>query len=313
MGRKGLGRGLSTLLAEKDSSFSGPTERVVEEVGAAVEAESPQSIAAGSISPNPFQPRIDFDPTTLDELADSIRKHGLLEPLLVRPHPAREGRFELIAGERRHRAALLAGLQSLPAVIRQTSDPEMLEIAVVENIQREDLNPIEEGRAYKRLIEMGGEDGETMTQEQVAEKVGKSRAFVANTLRLLDLPDYIQGSILTGTTSRGHGKVMVGLEEALLRQCYLLVTQQGASVRALEEFVKRGGRSPSTGKKSRSRKQKITAQEDPHYRDLEEALMERLGTQVRIRKNQDDSGQIEAPFYNSEDLDRLLEALDVEL
>lgn len=312
---RGLGRGMSALLGEtrqtppKDLQVSEETLQTVTEGGG-----SSRKVSIESISANPFQPRADFDEESLQELAASLKNHGMLEPLLVRADPGKHASFQLIAGERRLRAARLAGLFEVPVLVHEASDQDLLEIAIVENVQREDLNPIEEAQAYHRLMEASEAAGAPLTQQEVADKVGKSRVGIANLLRLLDLPDYIQDSIQSGTLSQGHGKILAGLSEQDQRRAWKFATEQGASVRLLEEFLQR---EKGTGKRSASEKTKpktsTAAERDPNLIALEEALQERLRTKVHFVQKKDGSGHIQIDFFGREDLDRLLESLDIEL
>jgi ParB family chromosome partitioning protein len=314
MVRKGLGRGLSTLLGEKQGGYavfsSDPEPVSVMEMGGA----APTEVLLDRIEPNPYQPRLEMDPEALEELSQSIRTHGLLEPLLVRRSPANSMRYQLIAGERRLRASHLAGLDRVPVIVHEASDEEMLEIALVENVQRENLNPIDEARGYRLLLEGAAAGGVGLTQQEVADRVGKNRASVANLLRLLDLPDYVQVSIQSGTLSQGHGKVLAGLEEPFCREAWEYANRTQASVRGLEEFVKKTQK-PLTPTVSKPKTDRTPAEplSDPHWVSIQEALQERLRTKVFLRRNKDDSGVIEIQFFNAEDLDRLLETLDIEM
>ena len=315
MVRRGLGRGLATLLGEKAAAQL-VSESPLEPVATIEASDSPvREIAVESISPNPYQPRIELDPDALEELAQSIRQHGLLEPVLVRLLDPVENTYQLIAGERRLRASQLAGLQRVPVIIHEASDAEMLEIAIVENVQRENLNPIEEARAYRRLLEGVGEGGAGLTQQEVAERVGKSRAAVANLLRLLDLPDYVQETVQNGALSQGHAKILAGLDGEKCQQAWTYVLENKASVRDLEHFLATPVAQPSSPSVTRSKPKSHTTQPalDTHWLAIQEAIQERLRTKITLRKNKDDSGVIEVHFFNSEDLDRLLESLDIEL
>ena len=243
------------------------------------------------VQPNPFQPRKAFDETHLQELVESIREKGILQPLVVR----RKGEgYELIAGERRWRAAQKAGIKEVPIIIKEIPDSEILEVSLVENIQRENLNPIEEGEAFKRLI-----DQFHLTQEEVSKKVGKDRTTVTNTVRLLRLPPEIRQSLADGTISMGHARAFLSLDGPEKQRLALKkVLQAGLSVRQTESLVKRlRSRSPSTPAKSGS-----------EWVAIVEDLQRALGTKVRIvgkRKR----GRIEIAFYSPEELDRILELL----
>jgi ParB family chromosome partitioning protein len=248
------------------------------------------------IDPSSLQPRSVFDDAKLDELAKSITSNGVVQPLLLR----RKGsRFELIAGERRWRAAQRAGLTTVPAVLRDVSDDQVLEIALIENIQREDLNPIEEARAYKKLIDTLG-----LTQETVAERVGRDRSYVTNYLRLLRLPDDIQDLVQSGRLSTGHARTLLALDHAdLQRRMARKIIEQDLSVRATERMVKMSSepRGIAMGKPASQR-----TQQDANVRAAENKLRRYFGTQVRITQiSGAEGGKIELAFYNSTDLDRL--------
>lgn len=278
MTRKALGRGLGALLSAE---------------GTATATEDESEIPIDLIDPSSLQPRSVFDEAKLDELARSINANGIVQPLLLR----RKGeRFELIAGERRWRAAQLAGLSKVPAVIRTVSDDKVLELALIENIQREDLNPIEEARAYKKLIDTVG-----LTQETVAERVGRDRSYVTNYLRLLRLPDDLQDLLQKGKLSTGHARALLGTDHLdVQRRLARKIIEQDLSVRATERLVrqvveprerKTGARAPTS---------------DPNIRAAETKLRRHFGTQVKIVQTEGShSGKIEFEFYNAGDLDRL--------
>ncbi len=281
MTRKPLGRGLGALLsADRTGSV-----------------EQPDEIAIDSVEPSSMQPRTRFDEAKLEELAKSIRANGVVQPLLVR----RKGtNYELIAGERRWRAAQLAGLTHVPVVVRDVPDEKVLELALIENIQREDLNPIEEARAYKKLIDSIG-----LTQESLAERVGRDRSYITNFLRLLRLPDDIRRLIEEGKLSTGHARTLLGASDAdAQRRIARRIIERGLSVRETERLV-RG--LEGSGTKQRAAKTKAT---DPNVRAAETKLRRHLGTQVHITQNQNgQSGQIEIEFYNAADLERLFRLL----
>ncbi|HKB67404.1 MAG TPA: ParB/RepB/Spo0J family partition protein [Pyrinomonadaceae bacterium] len=281
MTRKALGRGLGALLSAE---------------GTATAYEETNEIATELIDPSPLQPRSVFDDRKLDELANSIRSNGVVQPVLLR----RKGnRFELIAGERRWRAAEKAGLIKIPAVIRNVSDDKVLEIALIENIQREDLNPIEEAKAYKSLIETLG-----LTQETVGERVGRDRSYVTNYLRLLKLPEDLQELLQTGRISTGHARTLLGLDQPdIQRRIARRVIEQGLSVRATEQLVRVAGAKRSPPVLKPSAKEHET---DPNIRAAESKLRRHFGTKVRIvQSSNSSSGKIELEFYNQTDLNRL--------
>jgi ParB family chromosome partitioning protein len=247
-------------------------------------------IPLAEIRPSPFQPRKRFDNKKLDELAASVRAQGILSPVIVRQVL---GGYELVAGERRLRAAERAGLERIPAVVREMSNADMLEVALIENVQREDLNPIEEAEVYRRLIEEFG-----LTQEGMASRVGKDRASIANALRLLKLPDPIREDLIEGVMSAGHARALLGLEGGdLQRKAREAVIRRGLSVRATELLVKR--------LKSEAAPDRTIRRKAPGLVQAEEQLRRALATKVRItRRGQ--RGRIEVEFYSEDDLDRLV-------
>ena len=280
MNRKALGRGLGALLSS-DSTI---------DLGA-----EPTEVDVDAIVPGPMQPRTHFDEGALEGLADSIRSQGVIQPLLVR---RRGDRYELIAGERRWRAARLAGLAKVPVVIRDVADKDLLEIALIENIQRENLNPIEEAQAYQRLIENVG-----LTQEALAARVGRDRSYITNYLRLLKLPDDLQQLVVEGRLSTGHARTILGLshidqQRKLARQ----VIDGGLSVRATEHLVRKAvdGTPPP----------KTASAVDPNIRAAETKLRRALGTQVRIvQLRGEGQGKVEISFFSNQDLDRIYNLL----
>lgn len=267
--------------------------------GTATATADTDEVPIDLIDPSSLQPRSLFDDAKLDELARSISANGVVQPLILR----RKGnRFELIAGERRWRAAQRAGLTKVPAVIRNVSDDKVLEIALIENIQREDLNPIEEARAYKKLIDTLG-----LTQETVAERVGRDRSYVTNYLRLLRLPEDIQELLQSGRLSTGHARTLLALEHVDVQlRIARKVIEQDLSVRATERLVRLIGR-PG---RERARSAAKTPERDANVRAAENKLRRRFGTQVRIHQaGGAAAGKIELEFYNQNDLDRLYSLL----
>ena len=281
MTRKALGRGLGALLSAE---------------GTATATEDTNEVPIGLIDPSTLQPRSVFDDAKLDDLAKSISANGVVQPVLLR----RKGsRFELIAGERRWRAAERAGLTKIPAVVRDVPDDKVLEIALIENIQREDLNPIEEARAYKKLIETLG-----LTQETVAIRVGRDRSYVTNYLRLLRLPEDIQDLLQIGRLSAGHARTLLGVEHAdIQRRIARKIIEEDLSVRATEKLVRLAVATPD---QPRSRASQTRQEIDPNVRSAESKLRRHFGTKVRIVQAQGAlSGRIELEFYNQSDLNRL--------
>jgi ParB family chromosome partitioning protein len=275
-----LGRGLSSLIPQRASAAAAVTE-----------------IPLARVVPNPHQPRRHWDDAGLEELAASIREHGVLQPVLVTE--TLDG-YQLIAGERRVRASRLAGLERVPALVRQLADLDQLEVALVENVQRADLDPIEEALAYRQLIDEFG-----LTQERVAERVGKARTTVANTLRLLDLHPEVQAAIGEGRITEGHGRALGGLPVDGQAHVLGTVIGQGLSVRQAEELVRRL-REPRV----RPDPEAVAARRrlDPDLERVEEELRERLGTKVSLTRSRK-GGRIVIEYYSDEELGRLYERL----
>ncbi len=247
------------------------------------------------ISPNRFQPRMHFSEEELDDLCRSIEEQGIIQPLLVRKD---ENGYELVSGERRLRASKMAGLSQVPVIIKDISDMKMLEISIVENIQRENLNPIEEAEAYQRLIMEFD-----LTQDQVANRVGKSRPAVANFLRLRQLPGQIKGSLTDGSLSMGHARALLGAKNQTQQaSAWRAVISKKLSVRQTEVLIKR-----LTNEKRKKKKPVIDSEEN-HFTNLSEDLSRQFGTKVRIVR-QGKRGKVEIEFYNNEDLDRVINLL----
>ncbi len=279
-----LGKGLDALISTPVEQVPPHFKKSVQEVDVAI------------VDPNPFQPRMEMDEVAFEELKRSVKEKGIIQPIAVRP--SKNGRFQLIAGERRLRAAIAVGLKRIPAyVINVTKDEDMLEIALIENVQREHLNPIDLARGYQRLI-----DECKLTQEEVAAKIGKDRATVSNVIRLLKLPEKIQESLKRGEIREGHARALLGLtKKAQQLELWKKTVHLGLSVRKVEEAVKKIRESdhkvilPKAGRKK-----------SPYISRIENTLREKLGTQVRVRTKKE-GGSIEISFYSREDLDRLLE------
>lgn len=284
MSKPRLGKGLQALIAEMSP----------EEAGVEV-----QQVQLNQVSPNPYQPRREFSEESLQELADSIREHGVIQPVTVR---RRGGAFELVAGERRWRAARMAGLHEIPALVRDFSDQELMELSIIENLQREDLNPVDEARGYRQLMEQLD-----YTQERLAERIGKSRPHVANSLRLLTLPADILEHVSRGTISPGHARAILSVPEGARRGLLARVLSGRCSVREAEHLAK----SLQAGV-SRETKRAETGKEplDAAWKDIEMRLQQRLQTRVRVhRKGQ--RGSIEIMYHSHEELERLLDELRV--
>lgn len=284
-GRKALGRGLAAIIPVGEPD--------VPEQGS---ESGPRTIAIKQIVPNPTQPRRHFDETQLAELASSLREHGVLEPVIVRPQ---NDKFELVVGERRWRAAQLAGLSSMPAIVRSLDDRQVMELALVENLQREDLNPMEEAEAFQRLA-----DEFRLTQEQIAERVGKQRSTVANRLRLLELEPELQRQVRDGKISAGHAKALLAVTDGEKRQALAnRCIAENLSVRQIEEAARQTNQ-PEKPKKSRKRG---TGSQEA-LPELVDELQQALGTKVRIVRN-GQGGRIEIEFYDEEDITRIYELI----
>lgn len=284
--KHGLGRGLDALIPPR------PLRENESEAGV-------QTIDLAHIEPNPQQPRRHIASAALDELAASIREHGLLQPLLVTSHPGANGaRYQLIAGERRWRAAQRAGLRYVPAIVKGVTPQQRLELALVENIQRADLNPLEEAEAYRQLVDEFG-----LTQEEVAHKVGKDRTTVSNALRLLKMPPALKQALLDETISGGHARALMQIPDPA-RQTRLLAQVIAAqlSVRQTEEWVRRALASPARKHTNGSSSSHHPAQ--PDSRALEEELRRALGTKVELSRSQR-GGKIVIEFYSDEELDAI--------
>lgn len=282
MTRKPLGRGLGALLSAEGLTDSGESMEVDLEL----------------VDPGSAQPRTRFDTVSLRELADSIKANGVVQPLLVR---RKAGRYELVAGERRLRASKLAGLTRIPIVIRDIPDEKLLEIALVENIQRENLNPIEEALAYRGLLESVG-----LTQDSLASRVGRDRSYITNYLRLLRLPEQVQELVQDKSLSPGHARALLGVQDPKQQaRLATLIIKKGLSVRATEDLVRKAGG------ESRARAPRATAtQTDPNVKAFEARLRRELGTQVRVKSKPGlNEGVLEIEYYSLADLNRITELL----
>ena len=305
----GLGRGLESLLSSSESQY---------ETAIPKDPEGAVEVPVESIRPNPYQPRKTFDKEKLKELSESIKKHGIIQPLIVRKKGLN---YELVAGERRLRAARLAKLQTVPVLVRDYDEKQMRELSLVENIQRHDLNPLEEAKAIQELMKQCG-----YTQAQAAERLGRSRAAVANLLRMLNLPEELQAMIADEKVTAGQMRPLSALTD---REQQLKIgralAENGWSARTVEEVVKtiKEGKNlqvlnervvilDKNGKpvKNKKRKKKTSgASSDIHYKQFEENLIEALGTKVRIVSKNDNVGKIEIDYYSLDDLDRICELL----
>ena len=301
--KRGLGRGLSNLIPTDDTTEDvSPKASKQTKTGAVTKTEVvkkvEQTLNINRIEPNKNQPRKEFNEDALQELADSIKQFGVIEPLVV---VKRKGYYELIAGERRWRAARLAGLKEVPVVIKDYDDQQIVEIALIENIQREDLNPIEEAHAYERLIQEFN-----LTQDEVAERVSKSRTTVTNALRLLKLTEKVQQMLIDDMLSTGHVRALITITEPQLQyETAMYIFDKKLSVRETESYVKK-----LLNKKP---KEKTSEKEDPElsflYKAIENRLKESLGTKTTIKAKTKDSGKIEIEYYSQEDIERITQLL----
>ncbi|WP_096438014.1 ParB/RepB/Spo0J family partition protein [Alteribacter populi] len=279
---KGLGKGIQALFPESSDE----------------KQEKVQELKIGELRPNPYQPRKRFDDGAIEELKVSISQHGILQPLIVRK--SIKG-YEIVVGERRFRAAKEAKLKTVPVVIRDLSEDEMMEIALIENLQREDLNPLEEARAYQKLLEHL-----QVTQEELSKKLGKSRPHIANHVRLLQLPQLAQQFISEGKLSMGHGRALLGLKnKEKIPSTIQKVVNEKLSVRQLEDYVQKINETVS--RETKDKKRKIS----PFIRERETTLKNYFGTNVQIRQGKK-KGKIEIDFFSEDDLERILTLLDHE-
>jgi len=298
MAKQALGKGLGALIGRQAGPVAAPPPPVAAADGGGGRV---QELAIDQVVPSPLQPRSHFFESPLDELVDSIRQHGVIQPLIVRPI---DGRFELIAGERRWRASIKLGLATVPVIVREATDRDVIEIALIENLQREDLNPIEEAQGYVRLAR-----DFKMKQEEIATRVGKSRASVANAMRLLDLHAEVQALVAQGRLSVGHAKAVLSLKDQAL-QCLAAekILKKALTVRAAErlaqELAAGGGSGPTT------RRSGAATAEPPHIVAIRNRLRDRFATQVAIHHGPK-RGRIELEYYGDDDLQRLLDLLGV--
>lgn len=316
----GLGGGAAALFKQMDETekeAAVETKSVKTEVPAApaVKASSKKSnLPAGIeqdengrlwvnpelLKPNPHQPRIEFDPEKLQELSDSIKENGVIQPITI--EDAKDGTFYIIAGERRTRASKMAGLTKVPVQLSAYSEQKKLEVALIENIQRADLNPVEEAKAYYKLMELGG-----LKQDEVAQKVGKNRATVANSIRLLKLPEDIQNALVNGTITSGHARAILMVKDKMNMQILFgKITGQGLSVRQAEELA--GEMNNPAPKATKEASHTTAPTRDPDLIDVETKFIEKLGTKVQI-KGDASKGSIVIEYFNKNDLNRLYEII----
>lgn len=294
--KRGLGKGLDSLIPTNEMMESEVKHATVSTASSPEEEkDGTLMVKLSKVEPNREQPRKNFDEDSLQELAESLKKFGMLQPILVQN---RGDYYEIIAGERRWRAAKIAGLKEVPVIVRELTDQEIVEISLIENIQREDLNPIEEAQAYKRLLTEFH-----LKQDEVAERVSKSRTAVTNSMRLLKLCDEVQKMVVDDMISTGHARALISIEDP--EEQYLIaqkIFDEKLSVREVEKLVKDLHKPPKPPKEENKTLQAI-------YQEISERLKQSLSTKVSVSAKQNGAGKIEIEFYNHEDLERLLERI----
>lgn len=282
--KTGLGKGLDTLIPSKPGKTATTTTKIV---------KTEEIVDINKVEPNKDQPRKSFNEDSLIELSESIKQHGIVQPLVV---TKKDDYFEIIAGERRWRAAKLAGLKEVPIVVKDYSPQEIMEIALIENIQREDLNPVEEAMAYQRLIHEYD-----LKQDEVAERVSKSRTTITNSLRLLKLDERVQNMLIEENLSSGHARALLAIKDNELQYSMAMrIFDEKLSVRETEKLIK------SLGKEEKTKKKKEELKNDFVYRDLEEKLKMVTGTKVTINRKSEKAGKIEIEYYTPEDLEKII-------
>lgn len=293
--RKGLGKGLDSLIPNAIGETKRKEKSVLDQQEAVNVTNQETMVKITKVEPNRDQPRKNFDEDALHELSESIKQFGLLQPILVQD---RKDHYEIIAGERRWRAAKIAGLKEVPVIIKNYTEQEIVEISLIENIQREDLNPIEEAQAYKRLLTEFN-----LKQDEVAERVSKSRTAVTNSMRLLKLCEEVQQMVILDMITTGHARAIISIEDS--EQQYNLaqkIFDEKLSVREVEKLIKNMNKPPKA-KKVEEKVMEII------YKDIEEKLKERLSTKVTITSKGDGTGKLEIDFYSNDDLDRIFDSI----
>ena len=317
-GRKnGLGRGLDAFFPDRTSTVMEPAGKTItrtaktEKKSGTAEKRADQAktksavmksgamiVKISSVEPNINQPRKQFDEDALLELSESVKQYGILQPLLVSD---KKDYYEIIAGERRWRAAKLAGLKEVPVIVKEFSEQELVEISLIENIQREDLNPVEEAMAYKRLI-----DEFNLKQDEVADRVGKSRTAVTNSMRLLKLSEKVQQMLIDEMITAGHARAILSISDKGMQETVAMkVFDERLSVRETESLVKRMLQPPKTEKKS-----PFTTAEDAIFESLEEKMKGIMGTRVQIQRKKNDKGKIEIEYYSKDELERIIDLFE---
>lgn len=292
--KKGLGKGLDSMIPEKVEKIKPEASKKQEE-----NVSRETLININEIEPNKDQPRKNFDEDTIQELADSIKQYGVIQPLILQK---RDNYYVIVAGERRWRAAKVAGLKKIPAIIKDYSPQEIMEIALIENLQREDLNPIEEAIAFQNLIKEFN-----LKQDEVAERVSKSRVAVTNSMRLLKLDLKVQQMLIDGMISSGHARTLLAIEDSELQyQAALKVFDEKLSVRETEKLIK----SILSEKEEIKKETAITKEDSFIYRDLEEKMKKIIGAKVCIKKKANNNGRIEIEYYSTEELERIIEIFE---
>ncbi|MFO8037738.1 MAG: ParB/RepB/Spo0J family partition protein [Anaerolineales bacterium] len=282
--RPGLGKGLDALIPSKR-----PEDEFIQQTGV-------MEIPIDAISTNPHQPRRGFNHDELRELATSIQEHGIIQPLVLLKSQEEDKKFSLIAGERRLKAAKMAGLETVPAILREVTNRDQLIVALIENVQRSDLNPLEEASAYQKLSRVFD-----LSHEEIGQRVGKSRTTITNTLRLLDLPDIVQQALRNGQISTGHARALLSLQNTKSQAAALqTILTKNLNVRQTESLVKK-----LQGKKQETKRERET--QSPEVLDIQERLQSFLGTKVRVKQNKSGNGTITIHFYSEEELNSLLE------
>ena len=288
-GKKRLGKGLGALIPEMEDTDT--------------ETGDVKEVPISNIKPNPYQPRKNFDESKLEELASSIREHGIIQPLMLTPH--KDGGYMVVAGERRWRAATLAEMDSIPAVIKEVEEQTLLQVALIENLQREDLNPIEEAQAYQRLI-----NEFSLTQDHLSKRIGKSRSAIANTLRLLSLPERVQHALSSGYLTEGQARPLLAIKnKEILQEVSERLIQGHYTAREVEKMVSKLINKKEETSHKEQNEERTQEEGEPEanmfYEDLRETLQEYLGTRVKISPKKK-GGSVEIEYYGKEDLERVV-------